>query len=294
MASTTNQTKSENTHLQAVSHLYDQTWSGARFSWLNEDNLAQHLGYWDDSTHTHAESLIKMNRVMADRIGIENGDRIFDAGCGYGGTSLWLAKEYEARVLGVTISADQVERANYYAKQKGLKELVNFEQKDFLNTDFADASFDVFWAQESVCHVGDRQGFLTEAYRLLKPGGWLIIEDCYLFDRPYSAAEKQMLESWFTDVLIPTLPTNNEFIHWAETVGFQDIELEDISSFVKPSYDRIGLTCRLMNPIVFIAKVFNLQADILQKYGRGMFIQQQTFKGNLWFVGICSARKPKK
>jgi cyclopropane fatty-acyl-phospholipid synthase-like methyltransferase len=283
---------SEQPHLKAVSNLYDQTWSGARFSWLNEDNLAQHLGYWDENTRTHAESLINMNRAIASRINLQPTEQVFDAGCGFGGTSLWLAKEYRVHVVGCTISTDQVTRARHYAIKRGLQELVRFEQKDYLYTDLPDASFDVVWAQESVCHAPNQHAFLTEAYRLLKPGGRLVMEDCYLFNRPYCEAEMHLLKSWFDDMLIPSLPTGEQFINWAENTGFQGVKLEDISPYVKPSYRRIGKTLTLMNPIFFILRFLGLQSDILSKFGRGMRTQQQTFEQGLWFIGIFSAHKP--
>ncbi|MEO0968083.1 MAG: methyltransferase domain-containing protein [Cyanobacteria bacterium J06639_18] len=283
---------SEQSHIKAVSNLYDQTWSGARFSWLNENNLAQHLGYWDENTHSHAESLINMNRVMASRINLHGGEYVFDAGCGFGGTSLWLAREYGAHVVGCTISTDQVERARHYAHKRNLQDLVKFEKKDYLHSGFPDASFHVIWAQESICHTPNQQAFLSEAYRLLKPGGRLVMEDCYLFNRSYSQSEMQCLQSWFDDMLIPSLPTENQFINWVEKTGFEDIKLEDISHYVKPSYRRVGRTLAIMKPLFFISRSLGLQSDILSKFGRGMEIQQQTFEQGLWFIGIFSARKP--
>ncbi|MEH2080288.1 MAG: methyltransferase domain-containing protein [Nostoc sp.] len=279
-------------HLQALSNLYDQTWAGARLSWLNQDNLAQHLGYWDENTRTHAESLINMNRAIASRINLQPNEYIFDAGCGFGGTSLWLAQEYNVHVVGCSISADQVARSRQYASKRGLEKLVRFEQKDYLSTDLADASFDVVWAQESVCHTPNQHAFLTEAYRLLKSGGRLVIEDCYLFNRPYTQDEMHLLQSWFHDMLIPSLPRGEQVIAWAENTGFENVKLEDISHYVKPSYRRIGKTLSLMNPIVFTLHSLGLQSDILSKFGRGMLEQQKTFEQSLWFVGIFSAYKP--
>ncbi len=62
---------------------YDQTWSDYRMFWLNPTNRAIHFGYWDEHTRTHDESLVKMNRVMAERIKLQPGERLLDAGCGF-------------------------------------------------------------------------------------------------------------------------------------------------------------------------------------------------------------------
>ena len=49
-----------------------------------------------------------MNRVLADRAGIRPGQRVLDAGCGVGGSSLWLAEQRGAAVVGITPVASQV------------------------------------------------------------------------------------------------------------------------------------------------------------------------------------------
>ena len=256
----------EQSHLQAVSNKYDKVWLGLRLCWLNEDNLAQHLGYWDENIRTHAESLINMNRAMASRINLQPGEQVFDAGCGFGGTSLWLAKDYCVHVVGHTISTDEVKRANSYARKRGLQEFVRFEQKDYLSSGLPDASFDVVWAQERVCHAPNQQAFLTEAYRLLKPGGRLVMEDCYLFNRPYSQSEMQILQSWFDDMLIPSLPKGDRFVAWAKNIGFEDVKLEDISRHVIPSYRRLGRILAAIDPIMTIFHFLVLQSNILSKY----------------------------
>jgi len=56
-----------------LAQAYDKSWSFYRSTWLNGDNLAIHLGYWGDNTKTHAESLIQMNQVMAERISLRSG-----------------------------------------------------------------------------------------------------------------------------------------------------------------------------------------------------------------------------
>ena len=87
---------------EAIVGYYDQTWLDYRILWLNKDNLAVHFGYTDDSTRSHTDALKNMNRVLADRVRIQPGERVLDAGCGVGGSSLWLATERGAEVVGVT------------------------------------------------------------------------------------------------------------------------------------------------------------------------------------------------
>src|SRR5215813_12507551 len=95
-------------HTDAIIGYYDETWLDYRMLWLNPDNLAVHFGYTDSTTRSHTDALKNMNRVLADRVRIQPGERVLDAGCGVGGSSLWLARERGAEVVGITLAPSQV------------------------------------------------------------------------------------------------------------------------------------------------------------------------------------------
>src|ERR1700710_2875582 len=141
---------------EAIVGYYDETWLDYRILWLNKDNLAVHFGYTDGSTRTHTDALKNMNRVLADRVRIQPGERVLDAGCGVGGSSLWLATERGADVVGITPVASQVAHARRFAALRGLGDRVTFAQADYTNTNFPDASFDVIWSLESLCHASEK------------------------------------------------------------------------------------------------------------------------------------------
>jgi ubiquinone/menaquinone biosynthesis C-methylase UbiE len=279
-------------YLQVIPAVCDNLWFMSRLVWMNEENLAQHLGYWDENTRTHAESLLKINEVIADAIKIDRDDRILDAGCGYGGTAMWLAKKYQARVVGVNLSPDQIKRARYYAQKQNLEHLVKFEQQDFLKTQFPDASFDVVWAQESIAHAPDKRAFLAEAYRLLKPGGKLVIEDLFLFDRPYSETENQALTTMYLPGLSTIPPKSEEFIAWTRNEGFENIEMQDVSRNVLPSGIRMYKIFQYLSLLTNFFYALGLQSELQYRSTHSQMALFRTFKEGLWFMGICSARKP--
>ena len=276
----------------AVAKWYDSVWPFARLLWLNEDNLAVHLGYWDENTANHAESLINMNLAMAKRVSMFRGARVLDAGSGFGGTSLWLAKEYDAQVVGVNISSDQLARANRYAKKRGLEDLVKFENVNLLDTRLPSESFDIFWAQESLLHILDKKLFLAEAYRLLKPGGRMVIQDSFLFNRVYSCKEECHLETISSGGLIPKLPSPDEFITWAKITGFRDIHIEDISFYAKPSCARSYRQGLFFAPIAQLLRLLRLQSEQEYRSALGNLALYKTFHLGLWLLAICVARKP--
>ena len=64
------------------------------------DDLGLHCGFFDAQHRAHDEAILNMNRVLASAAGISQQDRVLDAGCGIGGSAIWLARKIGARVTG--------------------------------------------------------------------------------------------------------------------------------------------------------------------------------------------------
>lgn len=102
------------------------------------------------------------------------GTTVLDVGCGIGGSSRILARDYGFAVTGVTISPQQVKRA-----QELTSDDVNakFLVDDAMALSFPDASFDVVWSIEAGPHMPDKATFAKELMRVLKPDGVLVVAD---------------------------------------------------------------------------------------------------------------------
>lgn len=128
------------------------------------------------------------------------GTTVLDVGCGIGGSSRILARDYGFAVTGVTISPQQVRRAQQLTPP-GVT--AQFQVDDAMALSFADASFDVVWSVEAGPHMPDKAVFARELLRVLKPGGVLVVADWNQRDdrrRPLNAWEKpvmrQLLDQW--------------------------------------------------------------------------------------------------
>lgn len=128
------------------------------------------------------------------------GTTVLDVGCGIGGSSRILARDYGFAVTGITISPQQVKRA-----QQLTPENLNarFLVDDAMALSFPDASFDVVWSIEAGPHMPDKAGFAKELIRVLKPGGILVVADWNQRDArkvPLNFWEKpvmqQLLDQW--------------------------------------------------------------------------------------------------
>src|SRR5207249_7108119 len=129
-----------------IARYYDLSEIHYRRFWDLDKSRSLHYGYWDPSTKNFHEALLNLNKILAARVSITKDDVVLDAGCGVGGSCIWLAKNIGCKATGISLNAKQVEKAKDIAMQEGVQHLVNFEQKDYTNTGFADNSFDVVWA----------------------------------------------------------------------------------------------------------------------------------------------------
>ena len=125
---------------------------------------------------------------------------VLDVGCGIGGSSRILARDYGFAVTGITISPQQVERAQQLTSE-GIN--AKFLVDDAMAISFSDASFDVVWSIEAGPHMPDKAVFAKELMRVLKPGGIMVMADWNQRDDrqiPLNFWEKpvmqQLLDQW--------------------------------------------------------------------------------------------------
>ena len=128
------------------------------------------------------------------------GTTVLDVGCGIGGSSRILAKDYGFETTGITISPKQVQRAQELTPPEVT---AKFQVDDALNLSFPDNSFDVVWSIEAGPHMPDKVKYAEEMMRVLKPGGILVVADWNQRDdrqKPLNYWEKpvmrQLLDQW--------------------------------------------------------------------------------------------------
>jgi tocopherol O-methyltransferase len=192
------------------------------------------------------EELLKwagMGSGESEAVGmLKTPQQILDVGCGIGGSSLYLAQKFNAGAIGITLSPVQAARATERAKEAGLATEVQFQVADALNMPFADDSFDFVWSMESGEHMPDKEKFLAECYRVLKPGGtFLMATWCHRPITPatgeLTAQEKQHLAEIYRVYCLPYVISVPEYEAIAHNLHFQNIRTADWSDAVAPFWD---------------------------------------------------------
>lgn len=104
-------------------------------------------------------------------MGIKEGMKVLDVGCGVGGPAREIVKFTDAHVVGFNNNDYQIERGTQYAERDGLSDKLSFAKGDFMQMKFPDNSFDAVYAIEATVHAPDLAGVYREICRVLKPGG---------------------------------------------------------------------------------------------------------------------------
>jgi MPBQ/MSBQ methyltransferase len=121
------------------------------------------------------------------------GSRILDVGCGIGGSARLLALHYGFDVLAISISPAQIARARDLTPPQ-LAGHCRFAVMDALGLDLPDRGFDAVWSVEAAPHMPDKQRYVDELLRMLRPQGRLAMADWNRRDP--AAGEMDRLERW--------------------------------------------------------------------------------------------------
>jgi cyclopropane fatty-acyl-phospholipid synthase-like methyltransferase len=270
---------------------YDYCHKDFKRIWHLDRCMAMHMGFWDNGTKRLRDALLKENVVLAKQAGVSLNDRVLDAGCGVGGSSIFLAKNYGCNVTGITVSTQQVRYAREYAQYHDVYELINFFVADYTNIPFSDGSFDVIWGIESICHADNKMDFLKEAYRLLRKGGRIIVADGFRSRRCLNKEEEALLKKSFRGWGVGSLEVDEVFHGRLKELGFRHIKEQDVTSLIYKSSRRLYLYSFPAHIIDMTERLFKKRGSIEQGNvisARNQFI---SLNKGLWSYKVFFAEK---
>lgn len=114
-------------------------------------------------------------RALIGGLGLRNGERVLDAGCGVGLATVWLAEQVAPAglVVGLDLSAAHVRTAQQQARQAMLP--IMLLQGDLDSLPLAQRGFDLVWSSNTINHLRDPLTGTRQLAALLRPGGRLVL-----------------------------------------------------------------------------------------------------------------------
>ncbi|MBW4698299.1 MAG: methyltransferase domain-containing protein [Aphanocapsa lilacina HA4352-LM1] len=193
-----------------------------------------HHGHWEVGEEDKDRRVAQVDLVvrLLDWAGIDRAGSIVDVGCGIGGSSLFLAERFGARVEGITLSPVQCRRARERACEHHLEERVHFQVADAHRMPFADGRFDLVWSLESGEHMADKAQFLRECHRVLRPGGRLVFVTWCCRRGALDARDQKWLEAIYRIYHLPYILSIESYAQLLSETGFSGIRTTDWSDRV--------------------------------------------------------------
>ena len=178
-----------------VAHHYDL--NGRLYSLFLDRDRQYSCAYFPRGDESLEEAQAAKKRHIAAKLCLDRPDlTVLDIGCGWGGLALSLARDYGARVTGITLSTEQLAEARARAAAEGLDERVTFELLDYRAVQ---GTFDRIVSVGMFEHVGvvHFREFFQTMRRCLTPDGVALLHYIGRTDPPGGT------NAWITKYIFP-------------------------------------------------------------------------------------------
>jgi len=209
-----------------VNHFYDLATDFYEFGWGHSFHFATRHK-WE----SFESSIARHEMWLAHKLGLKEGMRVLDVGCGVGGPMRTIARFSGAHIVGLNNNEYQIERGKRLNEQAGLSSLCSFIKADFMQVPAEDETYDAIYEVEATCHAPDKVGIYTEIKRLLKPGQlfagyeW-VVTDKYDPNNKEHVALKKGIE---VGNGLPDLETPEVIVDALKKAGFEVLEAYDLA-----------------------------------------------------------------
>lgn len=176
-----------------------------------------------------------MEEKLYTRLDLKPGSKVMDAGAGSGYVAMYMARK-GLNVQAIDITPHHITDARKNVKKNGLEDKISVDYADYHNlTAFPDASFDGIYTMETFVHADDPAKVLGNFYRLLKPGGVIVLHEAD-FSRNSEVLQDVLRLSHCQNTL-----KEGGYEELVAGAGFKDYSLDDLTDEVLPLWRLFGV-----------------------------------------------------
>ena len=204
-----------------IHHHYDLSNDFYRL-WLDNDYMQYTCAYFESSDQTIEQAQKAKLDYVCRKLRLQAGDDVVEAGCGWGGLGLYMAREYGAKVRAYNISHEQIKFAHSTARKEGLQDRVRYIEDDYRN---AEGTCDVFVSVGMLEHVG------TDNYETLGS----VIDKCLREEgrgmiHSIGRNRPRPMNRWIEKRIFPGAypPTIKEMMDIFEPFNFSVLDIENL------------------------------------------------------------------
>ena len=192
-----------------------------------------HHGLWRSGREKAELAVQDLVRYVAERIGVQHGDRVVDIGSGYGASARLLVHELGVQVTALTISPAQFAFA---CSIKPGAANQTYLLCDWLENSLPGAYFDQALAIESTEHMEDKARAFSEIFRVLCPGGCMAVCAWMACERTQPWEVRHLLEPICREGRLAGMGTELDYRTLMQAAGLEVLQVEDLTEMVKPTW----------------------------------------------------------
>jgi tocopherol O-methyltransferase len=159
---------------------------------------------------------------------------------------------------------------------------------------FSDNSFDLAWSLESGEHMPDKEQFVRELFRVVEPGGRIIIvtwchRDLKEGETSLTKSEERLLSRINRAYYLPRWCSVHDYVQLMKKNGAMDVKREDWSYIIAPFWKAVIRSCFNFKSVVGLLR----SGFSTQRGAYAMFLMIQGFNRGLIKFGLITCTKPK-
>ncbi len=218
------------------------------------------------------------SKKLADQAGIQQGWKGLDLCSALGAGCRFLVKNYGVSMCGLDGTQTMHRKAQERTRAEGLADKIELKLGDVTALPWSDKTFDFVWGEDAWCYVVDKEKLISEAARVLKPGGTLAFTDWIEGTTPLSPTEAQRINTFMKFPYMESVQGYNQLL---EKAGLKAISAEVLT---KEFGNYVDLYLRMLSEqLTYDAlKIIGGNMELFQAMGGEMvFMSQAAHQGKI-------------